>query len=239
MKGSGDMERKAEKAGDGQSNAPMRARSGSACKGVSKRLAAVLAGVALICATLAGAAALCDAPLDGGGNVPTEAARNQGSAHPKKTAEEGAAEDARPGAGENRAEISAPSAESDDPAESDGPDLRAAGPEAIAAASSSHDAQRPAEVGSPQGPAPSEPVAPSDSAPDPTPADQAPQPDPVPPPPEAVQPEPPETHWVYGYKCGSCPFHSTDVSAMEEHQRNQMLAGADHGAYGSWSWEEG
>lgn len=66
---------------------------------------------------------------------------------------------------------------------------------------------------------------------------ETPPPAPKPDPP-VVTPPAPTKNWVYGYKCGSCDFHSTSVAAMDEHQRSQALAGADHGAYGSWSWEE-
>lgn len=46
----------------------------------------------------------------------------------------------------------------------------------------------------------------------------------------------PEAVWIYGYKCGGCEFRSTAVSDMEGHQRDMLLAGADHGAYGTFQW---
>lgn len=147
-------------------------------------------------------------------------------------------------------------AESGDPPGAEGPPDAAGGPEAGAApASLAEGSSEAASATSPASPlSPSagrgasgggsaqSPSAPAPAPePEPSPPAQDPAPDPTPPPapdPEPVQPEPPAKHWVHGYKCGSCDYRSTSAADMDAHQKSQMLAGADHGAYGSWSWEE-
>ncbi len=228
------MRRIAKGEGCGRDGAPAE-KKGLFRKGTCKRCAAILAGAVLLCAVIA-VAVLFEAPVDSEGSVRTEGDRILGQTPTKEAVEDGVAKSTSHIADEDRPEAEAQPAGLDGAIESEEQSLQEEGFEALAAASPSPPAKRAPAEGKPSR-APSS-SAPAEPASDPSPAEPDPQPEPVPPPSEPAQPEPPETRWVHGYKCGSCPFHSTDASAMEEHQRSQLLAGADHGAYGSWSWEE-
>lgn len=231
------MGRIAEGAGRGRGGAPAESKKAKSRKGVRKRRAAVLAATALLCAAAISATALCEAPVDSEGAARADGNRPLGQMPMKEEGERGMPEDASRVADEDWPEAAPQLAGLVGAVESEDQSLREEGSEAHAAASPASAAKREPAEGEPlRAPSTS---APAEPAPDPSPTEPDPQPEPVPPPSEPAQPEPPETRWVYGYKCGSCSFHSTDVSAMEEHQRSQLLVGADHGAYGSWSWEEG
>lgn len=214
-------------------------------KGGAKKTA-ILVGAAVLCVVIA-AFSVSAIGFPGVGTTEQPDTRQAQKSAPAKSKAVPSGTGSSPSEGSgDEARASGGSSGTEEPSEGEGnlvasvDGSRDAGSAAPSAPASSPSAEQSApNAGSVQGPSAPAPVPdpapePSATAPDPAPAlDPAPLPDP-----EPVQPEPPAKHWVYGYKCGSCPFHSTSVAEMDAHQRNQMLAGADHGAYGSWSWEE-